>query len=379
MRKINVLVALAVLVLTMTACGGAETPASRTVVPTQAGAQPTKQPLATTPPPTRMPTVAPSPTVPPSPTPAPIGRGRANPAPIGQVITVPGWEVKVLDVKRGDTAWQLIKAANQFNKPAPEGREYVLATVQVKYTGSDTKEQTVSSGDWDLTGSKYIRYSPAFGAEPKRLDAKLFSGGQAEGMVAFLAGKDETNLELIYQPLFSFDPKTMVYFAAEPGAKLTVPADLASLKADDQGKQRTAPVALGQKVIAAGWEVTVLEAKRGDAAWQAIKAANQFNQPPEAGKEYVLALVHLRYVDRAAGDSTAGTSGMFRVTGGKNVVYDAPSVVLPSPELEGYLYAGGETTGWVKGQAEQGETGLMLVFRPLLSLTESGRFFKLEQ
>lgn len=93
---------------------------------------------ASTPVPTPAPPTA-KPTNPPS-----LGSSRSNPAAIGTAaIWVDGSSQisqKVLQVVRGDSAWQKIKAANMFNSPATSGTEYVLISLQGNYQKGDTNK-----------------------------------------------------------------------------------------------------------------------------------------------------------------------------------------------------------------------------------------------
>ena len=99
--------------------------------------EPTEMPDSTsTPEPTA--TVAPTATPQPEPTPTTgaIGTGRSNPVPLGEVGQAGDWEIQVLEVVRGDDAYNRLIEANQFNDPAPQGMEYAVVNVRVKYNGS---------------------------------------------------------------------------------------------------------------------------------------------------------------------------------------------------------------------------------------------------
>lgn len=61
---------------------------------------------------------------------------KANPLPIGTGATIGDWEVTVTKVN--SDAWSIIKKANQFNKPATKGSQYVLVSVSAKYVGEDS-------------------------------------------------------------------------------------------------------------------------------------------------------------------------------------------------------------------------------------------------
>lgn len=78
---------------------------------------------------------------------------RTNPVPFQQSATVSDelynengdsfaikFDLTVLDVIRGDGAYQQLKTMNEFNEPAPEGYEWVLAKTKVKLTESETED-----------------------------------------------------------------------------------------------------------------------------------------------------------------------------------------------------------------------------------------------
>jgi hypothetical protein len=135
---------------------------------------------------------------------------------------------------------------------------------------------------------------------------------------------------------------------------------------------------LGETVTTENWEITLLEAVRGEEAWTWLQAVNQYNDPPATGLEYVVARVRARYIGTE--DEAASISGSsFRSTGDAGIVYDNPVVVEPAPVLDAYLFPGGTYEGWITVQAEQGETGLMLIFEPWLSFSdEEQRFLALD-
>lgn len=307
------------------------------------------------------------------------GMSRQNPIPIGQVVSVPNWELQVLEMKRGEEAWQMILAANQFNEPAAEGMEYVLARVKARNISTVEEERSISQADFSLTGSKYIKYDTAYIVSPEpALDASLFPNGEAEGWVPLLAAQDETGLILIYDELMNFDSDSQRFIALEEGAVQSIPAELAAIQPNETGLDRSNPAALGEMVVTEDWEITILEVQRGAPAWNSILAANQFNEPAADGMEYILARVKVRNI---SGSETAESvsSYLFKSTGSANVMHDNVYVVSPTPALNASLFPGGEATGWVALQAKIGETGLMAVFEPVFAFADSERrFFNLE-
>lgn len=325
-------------------------------------------------------TNTPEPTpVPPTPTPQPIGMNRGNPFPRSEVVSAPNWDTQVLEVVRGDEAWQAIQAANQFNEPAPEGMEYLLVKLHVKSTYADSDEHSISGSDFKVTGDRLIEYFTASVVEPDpQLDAQLFAGGETEGWSSYLIGQGESNLILIVDELLSFDENRLRFIALDDGASISVAPELSDIEPTDLGKERGSPAPFGEAVTTEDWQVTLLEVVRGDEAWTMVQEANRFNDPPEEGMEYIAVKVHVRYISTV--DESAQMDGSyFKTTGSASVLYDWPSVVEPSPELSITLFPGGEYEGWVILQAAQDETDLIAVFEPLLDFSgKNKRFLSLE-
>lgn len=380
-RKVTLpFLALALLIAASLACGGG------TTAPTQVGqatnppesvatagqAEPTKPP---------EPTNTPKPTpIPPTATPPPVGLSRSNPYPRSELISAPNWDFQVLEVVRGDEAWKAIQAANQFNDPAPEGMEYLLVKLHVKSTYADSDEHTIGGGDFKVTGDRLTRYSGAFAVEPDpQLDAKLFTSGESEGWAAYLVSTGESNLILIFDELLNFDDNALRYVALDDGASISVASDLKDIKATDSGKERNSPAPHTEKIVTEDWEISMLEIVRGDEAWKMVKEANQFNEAPAEGMEYIVVKVHVRYI--STDDAAAQIDGtFFKTTGSASVLYDAPLAVDPNPMLDAALYPGGEFEGWITVQAAKDETGVVLVFEPVFDFSgQNKRFISLEQ
>jgi hypothetical protein len=360
-------------------------PSSATKPPAPVAKPTTAKPSATTSIPTPAPlpveTVIPTDTpVPPTPTPLPKGMSRSSPFARTEVVSAPNRDVQVLEIVRGGEAWQAIQAANQFNEPAPPGWEYLLVKLRVKCTAADSVEHMISGADFKVTGDRLMEYHSASVVEPDpQLDAQLFAGGETEGWSAYLVREGEGSLILILDELMSFDENRFRFIALDEGAAINVPPELKDISPTEVGTDRASPAPFGEAVTTEDWQVTVLEVVRGDKAWQMAQEANQFNEPPAAGMEYVAVRLHVRYIgttDKAEAISDVS----FKTTGSANVLYDLPSIVDPEPALDVTLFPGGGYEGWVIMQAAQGETGLNLVFEPLFDFSgQNKRFLSLER
>jgi|GEM_PF-2627026 len=131
---------------------------------------------------------------------------RLNPAYLGQTVIgqknkdyINGqlkYELRLTDViLDGQQAWQMIKEENMFNEPAPVGMKYILAKFKIKalqvqqgyfYTHNLDFEAVSKSGTVYEYASVVVP-SPEFGA-------RLYTGGENEGWVAFLVKEGDKPL-----------------------------------------------------------------------------------------------------------------------------------------------------------------------------------------
>ncbi len=369
-RMLFPMLAILTLLLASLACGAGTTSPTQPAQDNQAQVEPSA-PLE--------PTKTPEP--PPTPTPAPIGLSRNNPFPRTDLISAPNWDVQVIEMKRGEDAWKDIQTANMFNEAAPDGMEYLLIKIHAKSTYADSEEHTIGGCDFDVTGDRLVSYTCGMAsvvAPDPQLDATLFSGGETEGWVAYLVAQGEGSLMLVVDEILNFESDAKRYIALDDGASISISPDLASITPTDAGKDRNTPAPRTEKTITEDWELSIVEVVRGDGAWKMIQEANQFNEPPLEGFEYIAVKVHVRYIGTE--DKAEFIDGsFFKSTGSAGVLYDAPTVVDPSPQLDISLYPGGEYEGWIVVQASQGETNMSLVFEPLFDFSGGNkRFISLE-
>jgi len=94
-------------------------------------------------------------------------------------------------------------------------------------------------------------------------------------------------------------------------------------------------------------EIELREIVSGEAAWNMIRQANQFNDPPGEGKEYILAKFRVKILDSAEDKPLDLNHAMFTAVSEAGVVYsDFISIVPPEPNLRTDLYEGAEHVGW---------------------------------
>lgn len=323
-------------------------------------------------------TAIPQPTPPATPTPPPqAGLSRANPYPVGAAAEAPNWRVEVLEMVRGDKAWQLIREVNMFNQPAPEGQAYVAVRVRVTSTHTDTTTHPIRATDFRLTGDQLIRYFKATGVPPEpSLEAELRSGESAEGWTIFLTGAEEGGLILIFDSIGEPDPEAVRFLALEPGAAFVRNPALDEEAPTRLGTDLREPAALGATVITEDWALTIMELARGDIAYEMLITANPFNDPPAEGMEHIALLVEAIYL--GAREGAALSDSQFALVGPDGTVYERISVVDPEPALDATFYPGGIYTGWLVLQAPLNEP-VVLRFTPQFSGDYDIRYLGFQQ
>lgn len=145
------------------------------------------------------------------------------------------------------------------------------------------------------------------------------------------------------------------------------------------GMARENPYSRTELIQAPNWDIQVLEVVRGEEALQMVMEANQFNDPPLPGMDYVLILVHATstYEDN---ESHEISEFDFALTGDRHIRYNPAFVFDLEPVLDAELLAGGETEGWLAFPAGIDEGNIILIFDEWISFDdENERYIALEE
>ena len=145
---------------------------------------------------------------------------------------------------------------------------------------------------------------------------------------------------------------------------------MAEIEPNGRGEDRASPAPLGETVITDDWEITALEVIRGDEALVRVQEANQFNEPPEPGTEYIAVRVKVRNISQTDEPERISDSS-FSLVDESNVEYDLPSIVEPEPALDISLYPGGEYEGWVVLQSSEGSSNPVAVISSFFGFNET--------
>ncbi|TPV39833.1 hypothetical protein [Bacillus dicomae] len=98
-------------------------------------------------------------------------------------------ELSILEVIRGEQAFEILKKENQFNEAAPEGKEWVLVKIKGKVTDAETQDH-----EYDLFGSNFklvsndghVYNNDQYAVTPNELHQKLYKGAEGEGYISQL-------------------------------------------------------------------------------------------------------------------------------------------------------------------------------------------------
>lgn len=330
------------------------------------GAQATFQSVATTPGPI-LPTQTPLPK--PSSTPAPpsLGSSRSNPFPASGVAAVPGWEFQVVEMKRGEEAWAVLQETGYGSNPSADpGNEYILIRLKVKSTHTDGQQHDLEPWWFYVTGDGAVvrpEEDLVMGPDPQ-LELTLDAGGETEGWMIFQVGIGEGNLMLVRREFDAQMESAWYYLALEPGAVIAVPDELANVFPDKLGLTPDAPAPAQQSVTTDRWQVTVLEAKRGESA--RLMMVHRWDQNPALADnmDYVALWIKVRNLSINESPEWIGR-GFFKMVDSSNREYDHPEKMLePEPALSIDLAPGGEFEGWVILQVPAGDSNVALLFTP---------------
>lgn len=111
-------------------------------------------------------------------------------------------KVELTEMIRGESAWQMVKAANMFNDQPADTQEVILAKFKVEVTNSNNSniQFSLSSFDFDLVSSSGKDYENPLYVEPDpSIDAKLYTGASHEGWVAFVVDKTDTKPLIVFK------------------------------------------------------------------------------------------------------------------------------------------------------------------------------------
>ena len=133
---------------------------------------------------------------------------RTNPVPFKKTVTVEDelyndegesfpikFDLTVLEVIRGEDAYQKLKSMNEFNEPAPEGYEWLLAKTKVKFTESATEDLSFHIDgimNFEMVSKNGDIYSgDIIGTTEPEFSYEMYVGNEKEGYISGLVKTGE--------------------------------------------------------------------------------------------------------------------------------------------------------------------------------------------
>lgn len=133
---------------------------------------------------------------------------RTNPVPFQTTATVDDelyndegdtfpikFDLTVLEVVRGDAAYDLLKSMNEFNEAAPDGYEWVLAKTKVKFVESETEDLSFHIDgimNFDMVSESGDIYSgDIYGTTEPDFSFEMYVGSEKEGYISGLVKTGE--------------------------------------------------------------------------------------------------------------------------------------------------------------------------------------------
>ncbi len=121
---------------------------------------------------------------------------------------------------------------------------------------------------------------------------------------------------------------------------------------------RAAPFPYGSVAETLNLDFRVLETSRGAEAWERLQAANQFNEAPPAGAEWLLLKVEATNRGNRALEIGLGD---FLVTGSLGIAYFGGGAVPPDPSLDFTLEPGETGAGYLVYLIQSDDDNLLLL------------------
>ena len=303
--------------------------------------------------------------------PADMGLSRAQPFPPSARVKTPLWDFQVLEVLRGEAAWQRILQDDPEAKAPPAGKEYLAVRLRVRCKETDEYSHSFGMHDIYVTGDSNMAHLDRLWdlPAPELVYMDFYTAEELEGWLDASVDLGESNLILVFDQVpWGEDRREYArYLALGEGASLTVSPDILAIPPNDLGVDLAQPAPLQETVVSEDWEITIIEVLRGEEAWTVIQELYPSNAPPEEGMEFILAQTRLRYIGPADWARFIADSN-FDALASDGTVYEAPRVNRADPQsppwMQAGFFPGGEHQGWVPLQVPAGDGGAVMLFAP---------------
>jgi hypothetical protein len=295
------------------------------------------------------------------------------------------WSVRVLRVQFNADA--MVRATNQFNDPAPDGFQFVMALIDATYLGPETGDLT-----WDidfkvvgLSNRAFGQGDPGCGVVPRDIYSvpEAYSGGRVTANACWAVPKSDVRSLVMFTDTSVGQSQGRQFFAlSEAGSPRTSVEEAVSQPSatreqiaearksagrDTRLGGRHNPIPLGQSKAVGNWTIRV-RSMTPDAT-SLVMAENSFNDPPARQNQFVLIRLDARLSGNVAESTNFWTDVSLKVLGPKALAYSQseadcgviPDDIFNAPEV----FPGGVIQGnacWEMRQVEA--DSLLLIVEP---------------
>ncbi len=276
--------------------------------------------------------------------------------PIGQAGVAGPWQITVGTVRTGEAAAAAITAASPANRVPGEGEQFVL--VELTATNTGDQPYRLDPGDFALAGSGWVGQPADLAAPDPQVSGAVEPGASLTGSAALAGPDDGSALVLLYDSLSLSGNWADAAFALTDGAALGTTAG--SPEPTDAGAGVDAPVAIGEPVATADWQVTVAEVVVGDPVYDLYpdsdyrttalgrtQAGDLGDADGDGAAGWVAVRVSVTYTGRSSTGAYLSADAFTLAQQDGGPVPNGLFLTAPDPEAEGFYAPGQTRAGWV--------------------------------
>jgi hypothetical protein len=297
------------------------------------------------------------------------GTTRRSPLPVGTLLSVPGWELKVIQFLRGDDALRVIRSSGQQVGELPAGKEFALVKIFVRCTALDSDAHDIGLTELFITGNSHVAYGDTLDGipQPEFLYEDMYSAEAVEGWIDALIPVNEQDLMAVLDLQEYKTDRITRFFALEEGASVSLPENFSEHEPNQIGASIDTPAKVGEQIITSEWEIRLLNASRGAQAETAIQRENPLFNPPQEGMDYVLLEIALSYFGINDSPVHIGPDNFYAVDrDGKKLAGEWVRVPKQSmnPYINATVFPGAELAGWIAISTPADTDQPLIVFDP---------------
>jgi hypothetical protein len=271
------------------------------------------------------------------------GEARNSPLGVGRIGRVGDFEVSVISVNKNAT--EAIIAASPYTERPVEGNQFFQVELSITYVGSTSMSPAFELSTKSV-GNSSVSYDPInamcnFVVEATSLymATELFTGGTAEytvcwdissgdadSLVMYIEPTSQYNadpvwfslgnpIEIIVDPAATTEPET----PTPPTPSPTTSSATTGGSEDHRDSSRESPLPVGQTGQVGDFEITVLSTSPN--ALSELQAYDSYIQLPEAGTQYFMVRVQVKYVGSSTGNPSYELG--FQSVGGQSKSYSS--------------------------------------------------------